>query len=181
MSPSSFDQLFETAAARVGIARGLHRVEACGNISSGMVTRKTIDDLKDGNAIRIVWGRSASGRYHGEEFFNKDLNEHQRSEFFALFELVGEKGRLQNEKSFRYPMKNCGNLGEFKIFKKRLFFYRSGDDFIITHGATKKKNETDPNDIDRANRLKKEIESQERQADEQANVKRPTNVKGVIR
>lgn len=145
-----------------GIAGRLSRVEACVNIPSRMGAWKGIDGLTDGSAIRIVWGRSASGRYEGEEFY-LELDERQKSKFFALFELVGERGTIRNEKSFRYPMKNCGNLGEFKIFKKRLFFFRSGDHYVITHGATKKKDATDPSDIERAERIKSEIELEERQ------------------
>lgn len=115
---------------------------------------------------RQIWGRCAAGRYLGEEFYNQECDEHQRSQFFALFELVGPTGRIRNEQSFRYPLKGRGNLGEFKIFKKRLFFFRSENDYVVTHGATKKTDKTDPNELERAARIMDEIRSQEQAAAE---------------
>lgn len=91
----------------------------------------------------------------------------------ATFEIVADQGSLRNEKLFKYPLPYCGNVGEFKTHKKRLFFYRAENDLVITHGATKKKDETDKQDIERVERIKGEIEEQERAEKKKAEGNRP--------
>lgn len=80
---------------------------------------------------RVVWGRDKGGRYQGEEFFISDCSQDQRAKFYAVFEMIEEQGVIRNHKLFRYPLISCGNIGEFKTFKKRLFFYREGNDLVI--------------------------------------------------
>jgi len=123
--------------------------------------RKVAVEMPPGGQRRVVWGRAANGRYHGEEFWEQECDERQQSKFQAFLRIAASNGVIKNEEHFRYPLKGQGNLGEFKIFKKRLYFYRDANDLIVTHGATKKRNETDREDIDRANRIKSEIERQE--------------------
>lgn len=44
---------------------------------------------------------------------------------------------------------------------RRLYFYRAGNDFIITHGAVKKTDKADRNEFERARRIQGEIEAAE--------------------
>ncbi|WP_426734400.1 type II toxin-antitoxin system RelE/ParE family toxin [Myxococcus faecalis] len=125
-------------------------------------TRKIVVDRGPKAKLRIVWGSGANERYLGEDFFLDECSEDQQSKFRAVFELVADTGFCRNEKLFRYPLDGCGNIGEFKTFKKRLYFYRESNDLIITHGATKKENTTDRKDIDRTNRIRLEIEEREK-------------------
>jgi hypothetical protein len=120
--------------------------------------------MPPGGQRRIVWGRSASGRYHGEEFFNDECGPDQQDKFEAVMMVVAQTGFSRNTKIFRYPLKGRPNIGEFKTHQKRLFFYRDGNDLIITHGATKKKDETDPNELTRVETLQAEIKLQEAEA-----------------
>jgi hypothetical protein len=123
--------------------------------------RKVVVDRGSRAKLRIVWGRAANGRYHGEAFFEGECDEDQRSKLEAIFNIVAEQGFVRDTKKYRYPLEGCGNIGEFKTFKKRLYFYREGNDLIITHGSTKKTDKMDPMDIERAQRILKEIEAQE--------------------
>ncbi|XXF77916.1 type II toxin-antitoxin system RelE/ParE family toxin [Myxococcaceae bacterium GXIMD 01537] len=126
-------------------------------------TRKIAVDRGPNAKLRIVWGRGSNQRYLGEEFFNEECNDDQRSKFKAVFEIAADTGFVRNPKLYKWPLNGCGNVGEFKTFKKRLFFYRQGNDLIVTHGATKKTDATDPLDIERAIRIQREIESEEEQ------------------
>ncbi|WP_158641884.1 type II toxin-antitoxin system RelE/ParE family toxin [Corallococcus sp. AB018] len=118
--------------------------------------------------LRIVWGAGNNERYLGEEFFDGECDEKQRSQFQATFQLVADNGQCRIDTLYKYPLPYCGNLGEFKVHKKRLFFYRDGNDLVITHGATKKTGKTDPNDIIRVERIEKEIKAREEQLKQSA-------------
>jgi hypothetical protein len=142
------------------VVQVLTNVYLYGYIASVM-TRKVILEGRRHVMRRVVWGRDKGGRYLGEEFLVNDCSQDQRAKFYAVFEMIEEQGVIRNPKLFRYPLESRGNVGEFKTFKKRLFFYREGNDLVITHGSTKKQNETDNEDIKRLHRIKKEIEEQE--------------------
>jgi len=108
--------------------------------------------------FRVVWGAGSKGRFEGKEFFESECSEDQASKFFAAFKMVAQYGPdFRMPSVFKYPMKHTDGLGEFRTFQKRLYFFRSGADFVITNGATKKKDETDQRDLDRANRIRREI------------------------
>ncbi len=123
--------------------------------------RKVAYDGGPNAKLRIVWARAENGCYPGEEFFLTQCSEDQRSKFMATFRMVAEAGHVRQEKLYRYPLEGCGNLGEFKTFKKRLFFYRSGNDLVITCGATKKDDRTKRTDLDRVETIKQQVERQE--------------------
>ncbi len=116
-------------------------------------------DRDEGAPWRVVWGARDGGRFKGRDFFQKECDADQQEQFEALFRLLEESddGRIANDQSFKYPLEAQGNLGEFKIRKKRLFFFRDGNDFVITNGCTKKKDETDKEDLKRAHLIRRQM------------------------
>lgn len=122
------------------------------------ITKPVEHDQAGSGNVRILWGAGFSQRFHGERFFDDDCTEDQRDSLLATMDMLVELGgHLSNTKVYRYPLKGCGNIGEFKTHQKRLFFFKNGSDLIITHGATKKRNETDKEEIARAQRIRDEI------------------------
>lgn len=108
---------------------------------------------------QIVWGAGSNGRFLGEDFFQSECDQDQRTKLMQIMASVSVTGHMSNKKNYRYPMQDLGNMGEFKVHKKRLYFYKSGNQFVITHGATKKTDLADKNDLFRLERLRSEIES----------------------
>lgn len=80
----------------------------------------------------------------------------------ALFQRFADKGDIANREHFKCLGKAGGNLWEFKSFQLRfLGDYRPGGRFVIAHGLRKKKNDLDPSDIARANRILGENDDRE--------------------
>lgn len=117
---------------------------------------KPVADVGTGK-LAVAWGAGNNRRFLGEEFFDKECDEDQREKLLAYMEHVAEHGHMRNEKAYKFPLKHQGNIGEFKVFKKRLFFFREQNTLIITHGAGKKRDETDQADIDKVKRIKREM------------------------
>ena len=86
------------------------------------------------------------------------LNTKHQAKFAALFERLGDIGKIYNEQKFKH-LTESEQIFEFKVDNKRvLSFFFVGRRVILTHGFEKKSQKTPRNEITRAEKLKKEFE-----------------------
>lgn len=126
-----------------------------------MIIEPALPDRVPAPAYRVFWGASGQARLKGQVFFHSCTADEQ-ARFTALFLLIEEShdGRLANQTSFKWPLKGQGNLGEIKIHGKRLFFFRHNHQLIIVSGCTKRRDDTKDTELERAERIKTEIEKE---------------------
>lgn len=100
--------------------------------------------------------------------FFMGLDEAIRAKAFALFRLLGDRGRISNREKFKSLGARGLHLWEFKPTKQvRLIGdFRPSGRFLLSWGAVKKKGDLNPQDIEKAERLLKQrdfIEGQQRE------------------
>lgn len=84
-----------------------------------------------------------------------------QEKFAALFAWMGDHSRISNEEKFKH-LTGSDQIFEFKAGQGRvLCFFFVGQRIILTHGCTKKRDNTPKGEIDRAEALKQEFISRE--------------------
>lgn len=106
----------------------------------------------------VEYARAANGTYPAEEFL-AGVDRKTRSKLDVLIERFHQEGKIYNTKQFK--MLHGGiDFFEFKHYQTRIIGYyapRQGA-IVLTHGFTKKTDETPPSEITRAARYKEEYE-----------------------
>jgi mRNA-degrading endonuclease RelE of RelBE toxin-antitoxin system len=86
------------------------------------------------------------GTCEADAFINA-LDAADRRKVDALFELMGEKGKISNEQKFK-KLEGSDGIFEFKSFQIRLLcFHAPGQRIVICRGLIKKKDKHDKTDI----------------------------------
>lgn len=86
----------------------------------------------------------------GKDYFD-DLTTADQAKIWALIERMGDTGEIRNVEKFRHE---GDGLYCFKSFKRRLMCFLDGNDVVITHGFTKKRDRLDKRELDRAKRIR---------------------------
>lgn len=111
-----------------------------------------------GVQFAVEFARSANGSYPAREYL-AEVDIRDRTKLEALIERFSIVGRINNSEQFKI-LKGGNQLFEFKHYQARLLGYhapRQGA-IVLTHGFTKKSNETPPAEIERARRIRDEYE-----------------------
>jgi len=107
-----------------------------------------------GRVRNVDYAQSANGRYHAQEFLAK-LDDSQKTKFTKLFERMAETGKIWNKQKFKV-LKGADGICEFKSKPHRIMCWLSGSTYYLTHGFTKDDDETPPEEIGRAKRIRRE-------------------------
>lgn len=111
-----------------------------------------------GAKFAVEYARAANGAYLAEEYLG-ELDRHTRAKLDALIERFSKAGGIRNKEQFKL-LKGGSQLFEFKHYQARLVGYyatRKGA-IVLTHGFTKKSNDTPSSEIERANRIRDDYE-----------------------
>jgi len=94
------------------------------------------------------------GKICRAEDYIKGLNETDRKRLIALLEHTAEHGPPTNREKFQ---KLDGDIFEFKSYQDRILcFFQPRKVLVLTHGFRKKKDRAPKEEIERAERLRKE-------------------------
>ncbi|MFA7235881.1 MAG: type II toxin-antitoxin system RelE/ParE family toxin [Phycisphaeraceae bacterium] len=109
-----------------------------------------------GPACSIVYAIDAKGNMPAYEFYEgrkSELTKQQRRKFFSYFARMGDVGRITNTDQFNSER---NGIYAFKIWKQRIYCFQDGNEWVLTHGCKKNQQKADPNELDRAERIRKE-------------------------
>jgi len=86
-----------------------------------------------------------------DDFFNdsKQVSKAQKAKLVALIRRYAIEGELKGEQRIRRLKGKVRDFWEIKAHQHRLFFFKGGQDIVITHGFVKKTNKLPPEEEDR--------------------------------
>jgi hypothetical protein len=87
-----------------------------------------------GQVKTVIWAADASGRRHGQEYFD-DLPDKERAKIEALLHWMGDRGEIRNKEKFR---PEGDGVFCFKSGLHRLPCFFDGKNVVITHGFHKR-------------------------------------------
>ena len=106
-----------------------------------------------GSQFVVAYAICSDGGMPGLDFYN-GLSPSDKAKVTALFQRLGEHGRIESREKFR---KIDDELWEFKSFQIRMpCAYRPGRLVLVTHGFIKKRDATPPTEIQKAKRILQE-------------------------
>jgi phage-related protein len=104
-----------------------------------------------GSKLTVEFAKLTNGSIPGLEFLVA-LEDRWQARLRALFEPLGEFGRITNQEQFR---KVRDEFWEFKCFQVRMLcYFRPGGRVVVTHGFTKKRGDTPRSELLRARNIK---------------------------
>ena len=104
----------------------------------------------------VEWAQDSRGQESAFRFF-EGLDDADKAKILALFQMLAERGSIQNREKFKSLGQKGLGLFEFKSFQLRFIGdFRLGKRFVVAHGVRKKKDDLDPVDIQIAARILKE-------------------------
>jgi hypothetical protein len=104
-----------------------------------------------GSKLTVEFAKLTNGPMPGLDFLVA-LEDRWQARLRALFERLGEFGRITNPEQFR---KVRDGFWEFKCFQiHMLCYFRPGGHVVITHGFTKKGGDTPASELLRAQNIK---------------------------
>jgi len=107
-----------------------------------------------GRKHRIVWAIDANGNLPAKKFYEgKELNKRECRKFWARFEMLADEEVIVNKEIFN---RERGEIYALKIFKKRIYCFKDGNDWVLTNGCKKNQQKADPKELDRAERIRAE-------------------------
>jgi phage-related protein len=113
----------------------------------------------------------ANGNCPSKEFYDGIDEKKVKAKFIAIWNTIrnSNDGLLRDtEKLEKLHGDRAYGLWEMKARHKnvwyRIFCFRDGPDWMLTHGYMKESNKTDPNEIDKGVVIKKEYEEAKRNA-----------------
>lgn len=116
----------------------------------------------DGEKVTVEWAVDSRGHMPALEFF-KELTLADRQKVGVLFKRLADKGDITSREHFKCLGKSGGGLWEFKRHQIRFIGdYRPGGRFVIALGVRKKRDELNPADIKKAQRILAEHDARER-------------------
>ena len=104
------------------------------------------DVVVEGRALCVTFAVRSDGSRPAATFLEGCSNSDQ-AKLIALFERMAEHGRIHHPEKFK---KLKDDIWEFKSFQIRMPCFRDGQEWVLTHGFTKKKNKTPKSEIQRA-------------------------------
>lgn len=105
-----------------------------------------------GTLLTVTCAVLPDRRSPAKEFLD-GLDEGDLAKLTSLFQRMADEGKIWNREQFK---KLEGPIFEFKSFKIRMPCFRSGCQWVLTHGFWKKKDKIEPVEISRAKRIMKE-------------------------
>jgi hypothetical protein len=102
----------------------------------------------------ILCAVAKNGRMEAEEFLNSPQCKNAKPSLLALFQVIVNANPHDVEIGPK-PLKGT-KICEFKKGQVRLFCFRDGDAWVLTHGDLKKSDQTPPAHIERAERIRRE-------------------------
>jgi len=101
-----------------------------------------------------VLGLVKSGRCLAYRFFDDLVDVRERKRVLALWDRTAAQGPPRNREKSN---KLTDDIFELKAYQTRFpYFYDGAKRIVLTHGVTKKKDRMDPDEIERAVRLRNE-------------------------
>ncbi len=111
----------------------------------------------EGQRLTVAFAVCRDGSCPAGEFFDA-LDWQDKAKLTALFRLLADQGDVRNPEKFG---KLAEGLYELKSFQIRMpFFYTRDSHAVIMHGFIKKKDKTPKREIDRAQRIREEYETE---------------------
>ncbi len=111
----------------------------------------------DGTVFRIEFYVTANGDAPAEEWLDQ-LPLGSQQKFAALFERMGDTGKIWNERKFKH-LTETDQIFEFKVDADRILcFFFVGRRLILTHGFRKSGDKTPKREIERAESYKQDFE-----------------------
>lgn len=119
---------------------------------------KTPDDMVveygTSKHFRIVYAKRKNGTIPAKDFV-ENLDKLYRTRFDLLFERLLQTGKIWNKQKFK-KLQGDSELWEFISIPYRIFTFRDGNCWILTHGFEKRKSGTDIKEIEKGVAIKKE-------------------------
>lgn len=115
-----------------------------------------------GAALRIEFYVAASGQAPAEEWLESQP-EAKQHKFSALFAWMADQGKIWNERKFKH-LTGSDQIFEFKSDDGRvLCFFLLGKRLVLTHGFSKKGDKTPKGEVARAESIKKDFLTREKE------------------
>lgn len=109
--------------------------------------------LARGEALTIL-ELLRDGRSLVDKFISKELDEGQQGRIASLIARIAEGGPPKDARKFVHEV---DGIHVIKDYQTRIYcFFDDGKRLFLTHGAIKKTNKADPEDLKRARRLRAE-------------------------
>lgn len=108
--------------------------------------------VKDGPRGRVVYAIAANGDVPARDYV-RNADAAIVKKFMYLFDRMCSHGEIRNEEQFNHER---GRIYVFKTFKHRIYCFQHRRDWVLTHGAMKKRDKADPKELDRAERIMEE-------------------------
>ena len=127
-----------------------------------MARKPTSKLVYQGSALRIEFYVAISGEAPAEDWL-ENLSEVKQHKFAALFAWMADQGKIWNERKFKH-LTGSDQIFEFKSDDGRvLCFFVVGKRLVLTHGFSKKGEKTPTGEIERAEAIKKDFLTREKQ------------------
>lgn len=109
-----------------------------------------------GRVLRIECAMCLNGTSPSSDFL-RGLRQPELSKVQALLERMADHGEICNREKFK---KVKGQIWEFKSFQIRLLCFQDGKNWVLTHGFVKKQDQIPKREIERAEQIRAEDQSQ---------------------
>lgn len=132
-------------------------------VPGGNLARKLTSKLVyQGAALRIEFYVAVSGEVPTEEWLENE-SEAKQQKFAALFAWMADQGKIFNERKFKH-LTGSDQIFEFKADDGRMLcFFVLGKRLVLTHGFSKKGDKIPKGEIARAEAIKKDFLTREKE------------------